>query len=458
MTTTAQARGIFNSRSRSKIAPAPVGPPPLTGVDGGELGVVFARRLGGGRACLQQGPWMLLSPPDLCKHVLVLGATGAGKTETVLRLAWTLAKTTDIPVYYMDGKGDRGTAERFVGLMSDAGRSARVFPNEPVDVWRGEPHEVHARLMAIIDYSTEGPASWYRDLAKNTLRLACQHPDGPPRSSGELLGRMELGALRAVHPGSSAVAALTAEQVNQVRLRYEAFFGECRRQLDGSWSWEDTNAAYLLLDSLTLGEETAGLARCLFADFAHFFSTRKPRERMCLLIVDEFSALAGGGGMAARVEQARGFNTGLILCPQVVAGMGDELEAERILGNVQTIICHRVNTPEDVVRLAGTRLTPEFSSHFDNQGATGEGSLRLQHQFLIDPNQLRSLPTGRAFVISHGRAAKAQILQAPDFSAPLPAVELASNDTCVSSSANSSGSITVGKRQSGEPSAGKLPF
>ena len=46
-----------------------------------------------------------------------------------------------------------------------------------------QAHEIHGRLMEIIDYSSEGPASWYRDIAKNVLRLVCEHPDGPPRSS-----------------------------------------------------------------------------------------------------------------------------------------------------------------------------------------------------------------------------------------------------------------------------------
>ena len=92
---------------------------------------------------------------------------------------------------------------------------------------------------------------------------------------------MDLGGLRAAHEGSSALAALTAEQVRQVRLRYEAFFGQTRGALDGSWAWEDTSAAYLLLDSLALREETSGLARFLFEDFAHYFTTRKPRERFC---------------------------------------------------------------------------------------------------------------------------------------------------------------------------------
>jgi hypothetical protein len=40
--------------------------------------------------------------------------------------------------------------------------------------------------------------------------------------------------------------------------------------------------------------------------------------------------------MAARVEKARGFNTSLILAPQVVEGMGGETETARILGSVET--------------------------------------------------------------------------------------------------------------------------
>ena len=98
--------------------------------------------------------------------------------------------------------------------------------------------------------------------------------------------------------------------------------------------------------------------------------------------------------MAARIEQARGFNTSLVLAPQVVAGMGDEQEAARILGSVETVICHRVNTPEEIIALAGTRKTMEYSTHYATEGATGDGSARIQHQFKIDPNKVRALPPG----------------------------------------------------------------
>jgi hypothetical protein len=236
-----------------------------------------------------------------------------------------------------------------------------------------------------------------------------------------MLARMDLPALQAAHGDSSALASLSKEQVRQVRLRYQAFFGQTRGALDGGWAWEDTNAAYLLLDTLTLREEAVGLARFLFEDFAHYFTTRKPCERFCVLIVDEFSALASGTSMAGRVEQARGFHTSLVLAPQVVTGMGDEQQTERILGSIETVVCHRVNTPERIAALAGTRQRPEYSMHYDDEGSSGEGSVRIQHQFKVEPNTVRSLEPGEAYLISRGRAMRVQILTAPGLRRALPA-------------------------------------
>jgi hypothetical protein len=100
--------------------------------------------------------------------------------------------------------------------------------------------------------------------------------------------------------------------------------------------------------------------------------------------------------------------------------MGDEQEAARILGSVETVICHRVNTPEEIIALAGTRKTMEYSSHYATEGATGEGSARIQHQFKVDPNKVRALPPGAAYVISRGRAMKVQMLRAPALACALP--------------------------------------
>ncbi|TMK40063.1 MAG: ATP-binding protein [Actinobacteria bacterium] len=392
---------------------------PLRAYDGEEAGIVLGRRLRGEPALPCHGGLVVLSPRRMTHHLLVMGATGAGKTETALRIAYCLAQVNDAPVFFLDGKGDRRTAARFVGLMKCAGRTARVFPDEPFDGWRGGAGDVQARLTEVIDYAAEGPAAWYRDVAKAVLTLVCRHPDGPPRCSAEALSRMELRHLRSVHGPASAAVALTAEQVRGVRLRYEAFFGQLDGRLDGGWGWDDSRAAYLLLDTLALREEARGLARFLFEDFAHYFTARKARERFCVLIVDEFSALASSGSMAARIEQARAFNTALILAPQVAAGMGEAEEAARILASVETVVCHRVNTPDAVVALAGTRQALERTHEIADAGPTGNGTAWRAHHFKVDPNEVRGLDRGEAFVIAQGRAMKVRVAQAPTVSAPL---------------------------------------
>ena len=177
----------------------------------------------------------------------------------------------------------------------------------------------------------------------------------------------------------------------------------------------------MLLDSLALREETAGLARFLFEDFAHYFKSRKPRDQYALLIVDEFSGLAAGSGMAARIEQARGFNTGLVLAPQVVAGMGEPEQAARILGSVETVICHRVNTPEQIIASpgrAGRWSTPPTTPRTASPARAPPASSTSTRS-----TPTRSAPSqpGTAYVISRGKAMRIAVLRAPQITSPLPA-------------------------------------
>ena len=155
------------------------------------------------------------------------------------------------------------------------------------------------------------------------------------------------------------------------------------------------SAAYLLLDSLALREETSGLARFLFEDFAHYFTSRKPRDQFALLIVDEFSALAHGAGMAAQDRAGPRLQHEPGARPAGRRGDGRRpSEAAADPRHVETVICHRVNTPEEIIALAGTRRAMEYSTHYAEEGATGEGSARIQHQFKVDPNKVRALAPG----------------------------------------------------------------
>ena len=356
--------------------------------------------------------------PRLAHHLLVVGATGSGKTETVLRLVDSVARTTDWTIVYIDGKGDQQTKQRFADLMTASGRRVWLFPDEAYDGWRGSAAEISGRLLQLVDFADEGGGAYYRDLAVNTIRLACDSPAGPPRSSAELLARLHRTTLVGLYPKGSAaqneIRAVTKEHLDGIRARYAAFFATVAGSLDGTTALDQLDTAYFLLDGLRLKWEAGYLARFLVEEFTQWAVSRKPRLQKVLLIVDEFSAIATAGqGLVAVVERARGFGVAAILCPQIAEGMGSPEAAARIIGSAQTILLHAMATPELFVQAGGTRRVYFTTRQLEGDGLTGLGSTRVEHQYRVDPNDVRRLHAGQCFAIGSGLAMKLQVAAAP---------------------------------------------
>jgi hypothetical protein len=70
---------------------------------------------------------------------------------------------------------------------------------------------------------------------------------------------------------------------------------------------------------------------------------------------------------------------------------------------------HPLGLADPIVTRAGTIRRPERSHQLDPTGPTGQGSLRIQDTYRIDPNDLRSLPAGVAWIVTGGRAAKVAV-------------------------------------------------
>jgi hypothetical protein len=391
----------------------------------GEALLPLGARISGDRFLREDRRRRVAMPLDwLHRHALVIGPSGSGKTETLLRLADGAARH-GWAVHYIDAKGDRAGAARFAAAMAGAGRAATVFPDTALDGWRGDARAVYNRLIELVAYSTEGDGAYYRDVAKRVLWVACEGE--PPRSSGELLERLDPVFLKRRDRGGGLDAA-EPRAVAGVRLRYEAFFAALGERVDGDTSFEDADATYVLLDGLRLREEAQSLARMLVEDFADYATERKPRERPALLIVDEFSAIADAARVVELVERLRSFNVGVVLAPQVESGMGDEAAADRIVQNAETVFLHALRRPEGIASLAGTEQALESSYQQHRDRATGMGSTRTQHVFRVDPNEVRALRPGECFVIRAGRAAKVKIARvattgaalAPPRPAPAP--------------------------------------
>jgi hypothetical protein len=381
-------------------------------------GLFLGYALGGDRLLPRRRRRVYLPLERLAHHLLVAGATGSGKTETVLRIADSLARATNWKIVVFDGKGDPQTMARFATLMGDAGRSVWLFPNGSYDGWRGTSAEIAGRLLQLIDFAEEGGGTYYRDLAVNTIRIACGAPAGPPRSSNELLERLHRNALLSLYPKQSAVAseiaALEKQQLDGIRARYAAFFTTVAGNLDGTAALDEIDTGYFLLDGLRLKHEAGHLARFLVEEFTQWAVARKPREQRVLLIVDEFSAIAEAGqALVDVVERMRSFAVAAILCPQLAEGMGSPEAAARIIGSAQTILLHATATPELLVQAGGTRRVEFTTRQLQGDAYTGLGSIRVEDEYRADPNAVRRLKPGQCFAIGSGLAMKIQVAASP---------------------------------------------
>jgi transcription termination factor Rho len=107
----------------------------------------LGQHVGGDRVLPARGGRVLMPLSRLQRTALVIGAPGSGKTVTLDRLAYGVATVSDWQVVVIDAKGDPETQAQFAVSMRRAGRSVRLFPQEPYDAWRGTGRAIANRLV-----------------------------------------------------------------------------------------------------------------------------------------------------------------------------------------------------------------------------------------------------------------------------------------------------------------------
>jgi energy-coupling factor transporter ATP-binding protein EcfA2 len=355
------------------------------------------------------GSFVVLDESNLGRHVVVVGQPGSGKTVTLLQLAYLASKLYGWRVFFLDGKGDHATQREFVATMLHAGLDESemcLFPQESFDGWRTTGMlqdgftQLLNRLLGVIDFSEP----YYEDATRAFVSQALMLEGSLPESSDEFLERLEcLIKASAVEQRREAMGTL---------LRYRAFFESFPGKLDGSWSFEDKRAAYVLLEGLAQPKEAGRLAAYLFESFKHFaVHAKQPGDRV-LLIVDEFPAVQEDADAAGLIERLRSFGCSVGLSAQSYEGLG--AARDRIITAARSLIVHSCPGAEEIVRLAGTQQGYAVTSQVDYRvGATGLGSVRPEQRFRVDPNLLGSLHEGEAFVIAQRRAHLVRVARRP---------------------------------------------
>lgn len=380
--------------------------------------IVMGRALQGDLWPWVRGIWLTYPLAALSIHAAVVGRSGAGKSETLLRIAYLAAKIYRMKVIFLDAKGDWETAARFRLHMREAGIARLgIFPTGRHNGWLGDPHDLLNKLLASQRFSEE----YYLGVATNMLTLAIQAPGGPPTDSATLLYRLNPQNLKRIYKGKpefQEIQALRPDVSWGVYHRYASFFRAVRGKLDGEYGYGEWDAAYFLLDGVRLQDESAHLGRFLITDFEQYLAIRKhgaPKRRV-LIIIDEFSAISGKADAVGLFERIRSLGGSVMVSSQSYAGLGEY--ANRLLATAATVIVHACVLPQVFSVIAGMRPRPDLTYQVSlgtdedpgdtqmnpGQEPTDRIAVHQRQDYRVKASDIQQLAVGRAFFVHGGTA------------------------------------------------------
>jgi hypothetical protein len=365
-------------------------------------------------------------PPGACaRHMVIVGATGSGKTNLMIRLwaGWFTAAHEQARagrgsrplLVVLDCKGGRDArvkADRTRRLLYGAGaRRVAIWPDEArLSVWELPPADLAVLLYQMIESGT-GAAAYYADILQAVLTLAVMAPGGPPLNSAGFLDRLDATWLQHAwgdgrHPAELARARAAARHLPDIQLRYATLLGRLGPALDGPGTLADADAWYCVLEGTREPSVAQAQAMALTELAARAAASLDGEQRAMLLAADDYSAVSGRVPLSNLYERGRSLGIGVQVSAQSWQGLGaDEDERYRIAATADggIFVLHTPH-PEPLTALAGTRRVLE-TAHKLVGGAWGdEGTTRERRAPVADPDLIRRLRVGQACYIHRGAA------------------------------------------------------
>jgi type IV secretory pathway TraG/TraD family ATPase VirD4 len=144
------------------------------------------------------------------------------------------------------------------------------------------------------------------------------------------------------------------------------------------------------------------------------------RRGPALIGIDEFSALEADNVLSL-LARAREADTSVLLATQELADLDRAARGlrDQVLGNTAVKIAHRQDVPtsaQTIAQIIGTETVWEHTYQTGTRPLlgrhdTGRGTRRQIEQFRVHPNEIKTLPTGHAVLITKLPAASARTVR-----------------------------------------------
>ena len=204
--------------------------------------------------------------------------------------------------------------------------------------------------------------------------------------------------------------------LHDIHIRVGNLVAALSGHLDGEASWEDADCWVVTVPSMIASRDADSVLRVLLSDYAHFtMAADRKGPRPSHLLVDEFSAIAGGRRVVIDLlERGRGAGAGVTLSAQSSAALGTEEERARLLAAASAILLFRTPQPAELAALAGTERVAEGAYSFSDEFGTAEPdrvTVTTRARARVDQDAVRRLPVGEADLIVHGLAERVRIIR-----------------------------------------------
>jgi hypothetical protein len=375
-------------------------------------------------------PVFALPATALTRHMVIVGATGSGKTNLMIRLwaGWFTATLQAARagrgnrplLLVLDCKGGRDArnkADRTRRLLYGAGaRRVAVWPDEArLSLWDLPAQDLAVLLYQMVETGT-GAAAYYADIMQAVLTLAVTAPGSPPLNATAFLDRLDAKWLARAwndgrHRREAALVHAAARHLPDIQIRFATLLERLGPALDWPGTLADADAWYFILEGTSEPSVAQAQAMALTELAAHAATDQYGEPRAILLAADDYSAVSGRVPLSNLYERGRSLGIGVQVSAQSWQGLGaTEDERYRIAATADGgIWVMRTPYPEPLTQLAGTRRVLETAHKLVGHHWGNEGTTREQRACTADPEIIRRLDVGQACYIHHGAATFVQV-------------------------------------------------
>jgi type IV secretion system coupling TraD/TrwB family protein len=367
------------------------------------------------------------------RHVLIPGATGAGKTTSLAALLVDYVARSGFGAVVLEAKTDHALYQAAEAAAQKRGAPFHLFsptgPGGYDPLTHGSVDERSERLIAVESWGS-GDADFYRQAASPFLRLVLRVLDaaGEPVTLSSVARycdpdelenlALETDNTHVVREIAAAGAGMRADQMRAIaglraRLENLASSDFARQWLDPARTGptrfdlreviEQRGVAYFRFDTDRTGNVGRAIAQMVLLDLGAAASAWMGQGAGTFVAIDEFGALEAPAldrlfarGRAAGFSVAVGTQT---LADLRTAGPAVR---ERIGATVSGIVCHRIgeqNDAEWVAELIGAIPTWQTTIRTDWPVLpSAEGTRTRGYRFEVNPSQLQRLKPGEAYV------------------------------------------------------------